>query len=43
LRARSFISRRAVEYYLSKVFTRLGIGSRHELDRVLAEEAAAVA
>jgi DNA-binding CsgD family transcriptional regulator len=33
--ARMFISRRTVEYHLSKVFTKLGISSRHELDRVL--------
>jgi DNA-binding CsgD family transcriptional regulator len=35
---RLFISRRTVEYHLSKVFTKLGISSRHELDRALPRE-----
>lgn len=33
--ARLFISMRAVQYHLNKVFTKLGISSRTELHRTL--------
>ena len=33
--ARPFISARTVQYHLGKVFTKLGIGSRSQLDRAL--------
>ena len=36
--SRLFISARTVQYHLSKIFARLGIGSRAELYRVLAND-----
>ncbi|MDP9255736.1 MAG: helix-turn-helix transcriptional regulator [Actinomycetota bacterium] len=30
-----FVSRKTVEYHLHKVFTKLGISTRQQLDRVL--------
>ena len=39
--ARLFISRSTVEYHLHKVFTKLGISSRHQLEHALPPEAGA--
>ena len=39
--ARLFISPRTIQYHLSKIFSKLGISSRAQLDRVLETEAGA--
>ena len=41
--ARLFISRSTVEYHLHKVFSKLGISSRHQLEHALPPELSAAA
>ncbi len=37
-----FLTRKTIEYHLGKVFTKLGVASRHELDRALPPEPTAL-